>query len=195
MRTIELSPFLKADLHCEAGYEQAMFGLSLNKKQDPDNMPRVSKRLCDKDGGHNKFLEHINTHILVTGPRYWWQEADTYRLSSKQSESTIYTLKKELKHCNTTETIDIWKKQNLECPGICDITDLYNAIQNNEELWVIKGLLPEQFLQTRMWALNYKTLRNIILQRRKHILPHWQMFIRQVLEQVEHPELLPILED
>jgi hypothetical protein len=34
-------------------------------------------------------------------------------------------------------------------------------------------------------------LRNIILQRRTHRLPHWKEFIRQTLEQLDHPELLP----
>ena len=39
--------------------------------------------------------------------------------------------------------------------------------------------------------MNYKTLRNIILQRRSHRLPHWKDFIRQTLDLVEHPDLLP----
>ena len=45
-------------------------------------------------------------------------------------------------------------------------------------------------MQKRVWCLSYKTLQNIIYQRRSHRLPEWQDFIFQVLEQVEHPDLL-----
>jgi len=46
-------------------------------------------------------------------------------------------------------------------------------------------------MQKRMWNMNYKTLRNIILQRKNHRLPHWQTFIKSIEEQIDYPELLP----
>jgi hypothetical protein len=45
-------------------------------------------------------------------------------------------------------------------------------------------------MQKRMLSLNYEVLRNIILQRKNHRLPHWNIFITNVLDQVKHPELL-----
>ena len=78
----------------EAGYQSALFGLSLNKNQPLENMPDVAKKLCNKSGGHNKFLESIIIWLDVTAPRYWWQDADTYRLSTKQSQSTNHTILK-----------------------------------------------------------------------------------------------------
>ena len=59
-------------------------------------MKEISEKLHDKDEGHNKFLESIIIWAEVTAPRYWWQEADTYRLSTKQSESTMHTLIEEI---------------------------------------------------------------------------------------------------
>lgn len=165
----------------EAGYNAAMVGISLNKNQNPDNMPSVALHLSTKDCGHNKFMEHIIVWMLVRAPRYIWQEMDTYRLSSKSSQSTMHTiLKNEL------------TQENFECMDIEGIDIEYlNDLLDKKELVKLKRKLPEGFMQKRMWMMSYKTLRNLILQRRKHRLPHWQEFIRDVRSQVKNPELLP----
>lgn len=81
----------------EAGFKSAMIGLAKSYKITVDKAREVSRSLYKKDGGHNKFLEHMYLWLDVTAPRCWWQEADTYRLSSKQSESTMHTLVNEIK--------------------------------------------------------------------------------------------------
>jgi hypothetical protein len=165
----------------ESGYDSAMKGISLNKNQRPENMGEVALKLSDKDFGHNKFMEQIILWILVRAPRYFWQEADTFRLSSKSSQSTMHTiLKNKLTRLNS-ELGDI--------EGI-DIEYL-NTLLSNGELVKLKRKLPEGFMQTRMWMMSYKTMRNLIIQRRSHVLPHWQYFIQEILKQVKHPELLP----
>jgi hypothetical protein len=180
----------------EAGYKPALVGLAHNKKQSPDKMSVVAEKLADKDGGHNKFLESIIVWLDVRAPRYFWQEADTFRLSTKQSESTMHTLTGELLEIdiNDTKSAQRFLEENFET-GSCSYETLgwiYQAAKMGD-LVAVKKRLPEGFLQTRMWCMNYKTLRNIILQRRTHRLPHWKEFIRQALEQVEYPELLPEL--
>lgn len=89
------------------GYIQSMIGLSYNKDQSPDHMRKVALNLCTKDGGHNKFLEHIYIWIEVRAPRYWWQEADTFRLSSKNSQSTMHTILKNVLSVDNFECSDI----------------------------------------------------------------------------------------
>lgn len=180
----------------EAGYDAALHGLAHNKKQPVAKMSKVAQKLADMDGGHNKFLESIYVWLDVRAPRYWWQEADTFRLSTKQSESTMHTLTEELLEIdiNSTRSIKAFIGENFE-PDSCPIEtlrDIYAAARDKDIIG-IKKRLPEGFLQTRMWCMNYKTLRNVILQRRSHRLPHWKDFIRQTLEIVEHPELLPSL--
>ncbi len=167
----------------EGGYKSAMLGLSLNKDKKPEDMSGVAKKLAGHDGGHNKFLEHIELWLIVRAPRYWWQEADTYRLSSKQSQSTMHTILDNKLENNNFENGDIF-------PSI--LRELNFFIDNNL-FSKLKKHLPEGFMQTREWKMSYKTLRNIILQRRNHRLPHWKKFISEVLNQVEHPELLPEL--
>ena len=180
----------------EAGYQAALLGLSYNKKQPVEDMLRVAGKLAFHDGGHNKFLESIIIWLEVTTPRYVWQEMDTYRLSTKQSESTMHTLMQELAHAKTTnENMDSFIEKNFEPGSIVpeQTKALLDAVER-EDLLAVKRLNPEGFIQKRMWCMSYKTLRNIIIQRRHHRLPHWKMFIKQILEQLEHPELLPSLE-
>ena len=83
-------------------------------------------------------------------------------------------------------------KDNFEHGSVTNsqFHSLLTAIEH-DDLVEVKQKLPEGFLQRRLWVINYKCLRNIILQRRTHRLPHWHMFIKAVLLQVEHPELLP----
>jgi len=178
----------------ESGYEAALQGLAHNKKQEAEKMSAVAEKLATLDGGHNKFLESMVLWLDVRAPRYWWQEADTFRLSTKQSESTMHTLTAELLAVDMDDPASIaaFIAENFE-PDSCSAETLrwiYAAAQQ-QDIIEIKKKLPEGFLQTRLWCMNYKTLRNIILQRRTHRLPHWKEFIRQTLEQIDHPELLP----
>ncbi len=181
----------------EAGYQPALRGLAHNKKQETEKMPVVAEKLANLDGGHNKFLESMILWLDVRAPRYWWQEADTFRLSTKQSESTMHTLTAELLAVNMDEPADVEKfmADNFE-PQSCSVETLrwiHEAAQE-KDIITIKKRLPEGFLQTRLWCMSYKSLRNIILQRRTHRLPHWKEFIRQTLAVIDHPKLLPSLE-
>lgn len=164
----------------EAGYVEAMIGLSLSYGISPiDRAEKVALTLAQKDGGHNKFLESIYIWFDITAPRFWWQEADTYRLSTKQSESTMHTLgKRTLTH------------DDFEYP-IYNLAEINNLLSANLNIAIIKNILPEGFLQRRIWVMNYKTLRNIILQRATHKLPQWKQFCAYALENVRHPQLLP----
>lgn len=164
----------------ECGYKSAMFGLSLNKNQPIENMPKVAEKLCNKMGGHNKFLEHIYIWLIVKAPRYWWQDADTYRLSSKQSQSTNHTILKRSLIVEDFEDSEISESYLNEL----------NVYVDSKNFVTLKKKLPEGFLQTREWCMSYKTFLNIIQQRKNHILPHWRYFIETVLNEIEHKELV-----
>jgi hypothetical protein len=176
---------MKATVRLEAGYVPALFGMSLSHSLDKEygdvseSMVSRAGKLAQKQGGHNKFLESIMVWIDVTAPRYWWQQADTYRISTKQSESTIHTI--------TKRPLD-QEHFAHQVPKSC-LVEL-NHLINIEDWERAKWLLPESFLQRRMWLMSYKTLQNIVFQRSTHRLPEWRAFITQVLEQVEHPEFL-----
>lgn len=170
---------ISVNLLKESGFDEAMLGISLSFNAPVENMPARAEKLAMKGMGHSKFLESMMVWIDVRAPRYFWQEADTYRISSKQSQATMHTLtKKPL--C-----------QGDFAGGVPDqwIEDL-NAKILAGDLFGAKRLLPESFLQRRIWCMSYKTLQNIVQQRKNHRLEEWREFCQEILKQVEHPSFL-----
>ena len=171
----------------EAGYDSAMQGIGLSYGK-PSNAEKVSKKLCFKDGGHNKFLESMMIWVKIKAPRYWWQEADTYRISTKQSESTMHTIMKQLNTEDDYYSIScLFEGKDIPMFTVEELIEY----AKEKNIVKVKQLLPEGFLQTRIWCFSYKTLRSIIIQRKDHRLPHWNMFIDQVKNQIQHKDLLP----
>lgn len=253
-----MNPRIEVKVIGEGGYEAAMFGMGLsfgvcsgmdfndflnNKVDVQERMSKVFENNAAKDGGHNKFLESMQIWLDVNAPRFWWSEADTYRVgSTKQSESTMHTLVKQLErfgkmmneerkdgmphNCTLIDFFAGKESQNeirkfvengfdvevrpaVGEPGFemrpYKATDCFeetvNIITNLafslyyvespvEKLLMAKRMLPESFMQRRIWNINYKTLRNIFLQRRNHRLPHWNIFLDSIREQLEFPELI-----
>lgn len=178
----------------ESGYHEALFGLGLSygitSTENPisifnnnvlmDKLKNVSLKLYNKDGGHNKFLESIQIWLDVTAPRYFWSEADTYRIgSTKQSDSTMHTLLK------TPFTQNMFA---YDVPS--SILEYLETLRQEKEFKRLKALLPEGFLQRRIWNINYKTLRNIITQRQNHRLDEWKKFCEYMYESVQYPEYI-----
>ena len=146
------------------------------------------KRLVKAGTDHRKFLRMIIVYLDITAPLYWWKEFDTYKVGTvAQSESTMHTLQKrapthhDFERGTSTRVIDAFI---LEWPEIkADVTRLKQA-------------LPEGYLQRRLVTMNYETIRQILIQRKKHRLKFWDEFITKLVQQLEHPEyvsdLLPV---
>jgi hypothetical protein len=178
----------------EAGFQESLNGLALNKKQKKDMKP-VANKLAKMDSGHNKFLESMFMWVSVRAPRYWWVQADTYRLSTRQSESTMHTLTKDL----NTE----WKNfiMLFEDETSIDMLGIYFQLVQTQLKSIkvdevfLKANLPESFMQKKLWVVSYKTMRNIINQRKNHRLPHWRKFVNDIMTQCQHPEFFEDLLD
>ncbi len=176
---------MKVTILKEAGYAEAALGLALSFEREADDMPRVMNRLYNKDGGHNKFLESLVVWLDVTAPRHFWQQFDTYRAGvTKQSGSTMHTLlKRPLEHADFDQPL-------------AELTLIrLNILIERRELMALKNELPEGYLQRRVVCTNYKTLRNMLWQRRTHRNPAWGEFCAAVLAQVEHKEFFADLID
>lgn len=178
----EMDRVLSVKVRGEFGYELALEGLSYNFDQDPEKMPQVADRLCTKDHGENKFLRSIFMWLEVRAPKLWWTEADTYQVATtKQSQSTMHTIRRR-------QLMQADFNQNIPESFLQHINHL---IHEGACVRTIKGVLPDSFVQKRMWVINYQTLREIIIQRQSHPLIEWQVFCDSVLGQIQHPELLP----
>lgn len=196
---------MQVDILSEAGYEQALYGLSLSFKDrhipkeewwTNEKFEAMKKRagvLYKVDGGHNKFLESITVWIDLEASRGFWQEFDTYRVgTTKQSESSIHTI--QLRPTNQDDyengtCLDIIKIFNKI---LAEETDNFSSKKrlSGRSLQRVKDNLPEGFLQRRVICLNYKTLKNIISQRKDHALLYWQIFVTAIMDGIEHPEFL-----
>ena len=147
----------------------------------------VLEKLSPKDHGENKFLEALWTWWIIRMPRDWWSHFDQYRHAKQYvddsvslSSSTMHTLLR--RHVVESDFAG-------ECaPGTLGFLNLCIDLNQLEKA---KRALPEGYLQTRVVAMNYQTLRNILLQRSTHKLEEWQVFCDAVRQEVEHPELLP----
>lgn len=170
---------MKVKILKEEGYDEALLGLSLSYNAPLKKMAKRAERLSSLDGGHNKFLESIVVWLDITAPRYWWQQFDTYRIGiTKQSESTMHTWKKKpFEEGFFTKGVDKTIIEKLETARL------------REDFQYVKENLPEGFLQRRVITTSYKSLRHIALQREKHRLSEWKIFLR-ALEGLSIPKLL-----
>jgi hypothetical protein len=165
----------------ESGFNEAIVGITLSHGASVERALEIAPKLALKDGGHNKFLESIMVWLDVRAPRYWWIQADTYRMSTKQSESTMHTiLKRPLNNSDFSLP--------LSQPHLKYLNDLIELKQFEE----LKALLPEGFLQRRIWCLSYKTIRNIVAQRNSHKLIEWRDFCDAMVDQLGHPEFIAL---
>ena len=193
---------MKVQIINEYGYDEALFGLGLsfgltsgydgvkefkcahmNAKGESAyaRLERVTRKLAHMDGGHNNILESCVVTMDIDAPRYWWSEFDRYRCGvTKQSESTIHTITKR------PLTVDDFEAKVIDL----DYLEKINSVIDTGNMYRVKQMLPEGFLQRRTICTNYKSLRNMYYQRKNHRLPEWHIFCDALRNGLEHFELI-----
>lgn len=186
---------MKVKILQEAGYDEALRGMAYSFKDralEPDawwegqrdKAIKRSVKLAPMEGGHNKFIRQIELWVDIEASRAFWSEFDTYKVGTvAQSESTMHTLSKRRP-----------VEQDFE-----EGTDWY-MVHHFGLTWdkakgdinILKMNLPEGFLQRRVVKMNYANVKNIISQRTGHRLKWWDVFINELMKQIEHPELLEV---
>lgn len=152
-----------------------------------DRLSKVSEKLAPKGDGHNKFLEFIDVFVLIRAPRYWWSQFDTYRVGiTKQSESTMHTILK------TPFTVESFQCLMGDEPISQHTLDRLNSLRERKNWRQLKIELPESYLQTRIVKLSYMNIKNIVRQRKSHKLIEWQMFINQLVAQLNYKNYLEV---
>lgn len=183
---------MKVSVISEQGYNQAVLGFSLSYNSTIERTKQILSKYAFGVPGESKFLEQIILWVDVTAPRFFWSEADTYRVgTSKQSESTMHTItKRRLTNADFEYALEeeyLWWVNNQ--------INWYNDKESDGDarkayFLSIKNMLPEGFLQRRIWMFSYRTLQGIYIQRYNHKLPQWRYFLDTVLSQIEHPEFI-----
>ena len=170
------------------GLSEALFGIGLSYGITSDyvcwdavpfdkveRLKKTASVLCRKGGGEDKFLRQIMFWWDVTAPRYWWAEADTYKVATAaQSESTMHTVMHHpLTNADFEAPVPYAVRNSLD-----RMWREYRDTKDPKLFFELKNALPEGFLQRRIWTLNLANMKNIYGQRKSHRLPQW----RQVCE-------------
>ena len=162
---------------------------------DTDN-ERICKNLIKADNNgsgqpNSKFLRMIHVQVAITAPMYFFSELDTYKVGTVANSTS-----KMHKLASTPITIDCFEMDDFADND--EESNEYNLYTKNMWLKLIDHLealrkefnetkdkrywkelirlLPESWLQTRMFDCNYATLRNIYKWRKNHKLTEWHQF-------------------
>lgn len=184
------------------GIESALMGMRYPTKSQGDsgivngnfvlgeNDKRLVKHLLNKKekigedeyifGGdvHGKFQRAIIAWFDIDMPRYIWSELDTYvvGMSPVSSESTMYTLIKECSQITYDMFVEHTPHKMIDAftETVSDLEEEYGE-RKNIPIQIIKSALPEGWMQGRVRAYSYQTLRRIHNYRKHHRLPEWQI--------------------
>jgi hypothetical protein len=151
----------KSDSEFVGGY---FVGIGLNDNE-------LAKKLIKAGPEHRKFLRLIHVSCFITLPRYIWQELDTYKVSTvRMSCSTMHKL-------GMTDLVEEDFQDNDVLPEtlmyLNELGKKYRINKNIEILRMMKKLLPEGFLQSADYDMNYETAMNIYYQRKNHRMSEW----------------------
>ena len=180
------------------GLSEALFGIGLSYGLTSDyacwdavpfdkveRLKKTASVLCRKGGGEDKFLRQIMFWWDVTGPRYWWAEADTFKVGTvAQSESTMHTIMHHpLTNADFEAPVPYAVRNSLD-----RMWREYRDTKDPKLFFELKNALPEGFLQRRIWTLNLANMKNIHRQRKSHRLPQWRQVCEAFVEAT--PEFL-----
>lgn len=167
------------------GLQEALFGIGLSYGITSDvedvaflpydkseRLKEIASKLCKAGAGEDKFLRQAVCWWDVRAPRYWWAEADTFKVGTvAQSESTMHTIMRR------PLSQDDFEEPVAECV-LEELNHYIDVLAKSKEtdrgmFLTLKNALPEGFLQRRIWTLNLANMKNIYRQRINHRLPQW----------------------
>ena len=146
----------------------------------------LCKKLIKGGSEHRKFLRMIHVQFEVRMPRYVALEMDTYKVGTvKNSSSTMHLITKR------PLTLDDFSYEEEGKEDMEKVVDMLNKLIDDYNIYSkrpdeekkqgkkrgifrrIKQLLPEGFMQTAVYDMNYETLLSIYHQRKNHRLSEW----------------------
>ena len=147
----------------------------------------LAKKLIKSGSEHCKFRRDIHVQAMVSMPRYIWSEFDTYKIATvSNSESTMHKLLNNKKPITIEQfylgkdeaVMEYINKDTLEAiEKLEHMRQVYTGeiendvgLNKNQMLCAAKRIIPENFIQTRVFDFNYETIAQMYKQRVKN--PH-----------------------
>lgn len=165
-----------------------LHGIATNVEQvtiGPNDL-KLMLGLVKAGSAHRKFLRQIGIWVDVTGPRWFWQEIDTYKVATvRNSCSTMHKLgSRDLTEADF-EASDVHPVilAELNAMGACyradgvwidpNVDGLTRGYDGKFLLEHMKNRLPEGFLQKSTYSMSYETALNMYGDRHAHRMPQW----------------------
>lgn len=163
------------------------YPMAVDTEQCTDEITDRTQSLatCERGTGHDQFLTGIIVQFDLTLSIKAWVEAERYHfldfVSSQSTMHRIAVLDIE-EQCNEYVTENTKKElQRLK--------DIYNADKTPENYLVLLYNIPTGYKLTARMTTNYRQLKTIYAQRKKHRLPEWREFCKWV-ETLPHAEFI-----
>lgn len=161
-----------------------------------ENDLKLAQSLAHNGSDHRKFLRQIMVCVDITAPRYWWAEADTYKVGTvANSCSTMHTIHKRDLTLDDFSTDYMFDTDNgwitsedgtkyisplTFFEGIIHQLNVYREkyLTTKEIVWweQMIQLLPSSYNQMRTVTLNYEVLLNQYHARKNHKLSEWHTY-------------------
>lgn len=171
----------------EDSVKASKYPMSVDINQCTDEITPKVKSLaqCATGTGHDNFLNGIVVQFDLTFSIKAWVEGERYHfLDFVSSQSTMHRITKfdVASQCNKYVTAKAIENLN-EC------IDEYNENKTDENYLKVLYNVPTGFSLTARMTTNYRQLKTIYQQRKKHRLPEWKEFCKWI-EGLPHSELI-----
>jgi len=131
----------------------------------------LAMKLIKAGTEHRKFLRIIHVSCFITIPRYIWQELDTYKIATvRNSCSTMHKLG------STDLTSEDFQDGVVMDQTLFQLNLWGKTYRENKDVKILramKQILPEGFLQSATYDMNYETAMNMYHQRKNHRMSEW----------------------
>ena len=159
-------------------------GMREVEEKDINRGEKLVKATLGGNTAHHQFLTGIRVNFDLTFTNKAWVEAERYRfLEFVSSQSTMHRITKFNLDNQYIKYVD---------PRVIEImrelVDAYNENPTPENYLKVLYTNPAGFKITARMTTNYRSLRNIYIQRKNHRLPEWRAFCKWI-------ETLPFAEE
>lgn len=152
-----------------------------------ENDFQLMKKLSAAGNDHSKYLRMINVTCDITAPKFWWSEADTYKVGTvRNSCSKMHKIHVQPFKCDdfSHEGVD---DVAVDYPSVFaifkDYVDLmewlreqFNETQEKRFWRALIEMLPEGYNMKATLQLNYQVLKSMYNARKNHKLDEWRQF-------------------
>lgn len=170
--------------------ERSLQNAGLPFSNGKPRMETLIKLANSKQRSHSKYLRQMKIACNISASGYWWKEADTTKIEAiRMSTSTMHTLlETSLSLDNFEIASNIYETRPIVVASLIRAIGDINKIKaypycsqycsKDEVLMAIKTLLPESFIYSSHYTMNYENLRTMYHDRKNHRVPEWQEFLK-----------------